>query len=354
MSEVELIHSLNYKSEKLFNVIDTYDNHVYPIKEKIPSKYNEIMTQVYKNTHKSTLSGERLNEWMDNFPNMVDRKIDAEKRKLKVKRKDLKKSKKAKERHKTSHFRNQNIMSQLESIGYYSINQDSKMAKMREGLENDEIIQDLVSEISDPYGSDHDMVEINYDDQFKRQIQEYEDRYKYVYVIEDVEPTVKSKEVVKRVPSKKRPPLKQKKNLKKSTIKKVKEKLISTIVLSKNPITITPVEELEHIKKKPSIKKKRAVKKKPDVKKKPIVKKKLVKKKKSPIKKKSVAKKKPIVKKKLVKKKKHLPKVKSIRAKRRNSPIMGRWTARYRKIGGKKRKVLIRKWKGKIQTRVIN
>ncbi|GAH88623.1 unnamed protein product, partial [marine sediment metagenome] len=85
MSEAELIHSLNYKSEKLFNVIDTYDSQLYPIKKKDPEKYNEIMIQVYKKTHKNGLSGKKLDNWIENFPNMIDRKIATEKKKLKEK-----------------------------------------------------------------------------------------------------------------------------------------------------------------------------------------------------------------------------------------------------------------------------
>lgn len=76
--------------------------------------------------------------------------------------------------------------------------------------------------------------------------------------------------------------------------------------------------------------------------------------KKKTIKKVPIKKKKPVVRKKPVKKKKPLPKVKTMRAKKRNSPITGRWTARYRIIGGKRKKVKIRRWKGKIQTRIIN
>ena len=329
------------------------------MKKKNPDRFYEIMEKTYDQTHKSKISDHKLKEWSEKFPDMIDRKIASEKRKLKKKLKDISKSRKAKERFKTSQLRNQNIMRQLESIGYFAINRDSKMAKMKSGLENDEIIADIIEEISDPYGSDHDMVEINYDDQFKRKIQEYEDRYKYVYVVEDVEP----KEVKKKIPKKKsipkaKPvPKKEVREAIKTPVKKVKDKLFSSVVLSKNPIKITPVGKLEHVKEKPTIKKK-TVKKAP-IKKKTVKKKKPVAKKK-PVKKKPVIKKKPSIKKvpkkkaPVKKRKKPLPKVKSMRAKRRNSPITGRWTARYRTIGGKKKKVLIRRWKGKIQTRIIN
>ena len=306
------------------------------MKKKDPDRFYEIMEKTYDQTHKSGISDHKLKEWSEKFPDMIDRKIASEKRKLKKKLKDIKKSRKAKERFKTSQLRNQNIMRQLESIGYFAINRDSKMAKMKSGLENDEIIADIIEEISDPYGSDHDMVEINYDDQFKRKVKEYEDRYKYVYVVEDVEP-IEEKKIPKKKPiSKAKPiPKKEVREAIKTPVKKVKDKLFSSIVLSKNPIKITPVEKLEHVKEKPTIKKK-------TVKKAPIKKKSVAKKK--PVKKKPVIKKKPSIKKvpkkkaPVKKRKKPLPKVKSMRAKRRNSPITGRWTARYRTIGGKKKR----------------
>lgn len=343
-SSQSYVNQLNYNTQPLFRVIDTFDSEVYPMKEKNPDRFYEIMEKMYDQTHKSKISDQKLKEWSERFPDMMDRKMDSEKRKLKKKLKDISKSRKAKERFKTSQLRNQNIMRQLESIGYFAINRDSKMAKMKSGLENDEIILDIIQEISDPYGSDHDMVEINYDDQFKRKIKEYEDRYKYVYIVEDVKP-IEAIRIPKKklIPEVKPIPKKIKKKTIKTPVKKVKEKLLSSVVLSKNPIKITPVEKLELIKPKPIPKKKKPVKKAPIKKKKAIVKKKPAKKKKlvvkkKPIKKVAIPKKKPPIKKKTVKKKKPLPKVKSMRAKRRNSPITGRWTARYRTIGGKKSK----------------
>ena len=355
-SSQSYVNQLNYNTQPLFRVIDSFDNEIYPIKEKDPDRFYEIMKETYDQTHKSRISDQKLKEWSERFPNMIDRKIESEKRKLKTKLKDITRSRKAKERHKTSQFRNQNIMRQLESIGYFAINRDSKMAKMKAGLENDEIIADIIQEISDPYGSDHDMVEINYDDQFRRKVQEYEDRYKYVYVVEDVEPIKKKISKRELIPKAKPIPKKEERKTIKIPVKKVKEKLFSSVVLSKNPIKITPVEKLEHVKKKPRIKKKpikkAPIKKEKHIKKVAIPKKKTTKKK--PIKKAPIKKKKPTVRKKPIKKKKALPKVKSTRAKKRNSPITGRWTARYRMMGGKRRKVLIRRWKGKIQTRIIN
>ena len=378
MSEAELIHSLNYNSEKLFNVIDTYDNQVYPIKKKDPEKFNKIMSQVYENTHKSILSGKKLESWKENFPNMIDRKIQAEKTKLKKKLKSPKRVKKGKKIYITSQLRNRNILDKMEKLGYYSINTKSKKEKMEAGLKDDEIMADLVEEISDPHGGDHDMVEIMYDNQFKQHIEEYKDRYKYVYAVEDVKPKKKKKDVLIRkdiisVP-KKEVELKKKRPIKITPIKKpIKEKikLFSSIIISENPIKITPAKKLEYIekklpiKKKPVIKKKRVVKKKPikkvPIKKKPpVIKKKPIKKK--PVKKKLVVKKKPIIKKKPpvkklpVKKEKPIKKKpisKTLRVKKRHTPITGRWTARNRIIRGKKRKVKIRRWKGKTQIRII-
>jgi len=382
ISEAELIHSLNYKSEMLFNVIDTYDNQVYPIKKKDPEKFNEIMAQVYKNTNKSKISGKRLDNWIENFPNMVDRKIQAEKTKLKKKLKAPKRVKKGKEIYITSPLRNQNILNKMEKMGYYSINAKGKTERMKAGLKDDEIIADLVEEISDPYGGDHDMVEINYDDQFKSHIEEYKDRYKYVYAVEDSEPKKKEKKDVLirkdiiSIPKKpkKEVELKEKRSVKITPLKKpIKEKikLFSSIILSDNPIKITPAEKLEYVvKKKPAKKKPIPKKRKPSIikkkpTKKPIMKKKPIKKapikkkkpvvKKKPIPKKKPVKKPPVKKKPIVKKKptKKPPIVKTLRVKKRHTPITGRWTARNRIIRGKKRKVKVRRWKGKNQIRII-
>ena len=215
------VNQLNYNAQPLFSVIDTFDNEIYPMKKKNPDRFYEIMEKTYDQTHKSGISDHKLKEWSEKFPDMIDRKIASEKRKLKKKLKDISKSRKAKERFKTSQLRNQNIMRQLESIGYFAINRDSKMAKMKSGLEDDEIIIDIIEEISDPYGSDHDMVEINYDDQFKRKVKEYEDRYKYVYVVEDVEPIEKIKIPNKKpIPKAKPIPKKEETN---TPVKRVKD-----------------------------------------------------------------------------------------------------------------------------------
>ena len=72
------------------------------------------------------------------------------------------------------------------------------------------------------------------------------------------------------------------KSHKKKPIKE-KIKLFSSIILSDNPIKITPTEKLEYVKKKPIKKKKPPVKKKPIPKKKPV--------KKLPVKKKPIIKK---------------------------------------------------------------
>ena len=352
---------MNYNTQPLFKIVDTFDNEIYPIKEKNPDRFYEIMKKTYDQTHKSSISDQKLKEWSENFPNMIDRKIDSEKHKLKEKLKDIKKSKKAKERFKTSQLRNQNIMRQLESVGYFAINTDSKMDKMKAGLENDEIIEDIIQEISDPCGSDHDMVEIDYDKQFKDHIREYEERYEHVYIVEDVEPIEKKKISKKKPIAPEAKPVPKKEEIKsKTVVKKIKEKLFSSVILSKNPIKITPSQKLEYIEPKSIPKKKPIPKTKPIMKKKPVVKKELAKKKKPVVKKKpiikkvAIPKKTPTIRKKPLKKQKLLPKVKSTRAKRRNSPITGSWTARYRMIDGKKRKVLIRKRTGKIQTRIIN
>ena len=319
-SSQSYVNQLNYNIQPLFRVIDTFDTDVYPMKKSNQDRFYEIMKKTYDQTHKSTISDQKLEGWSEKFPNMIDRKIESEKRKVKKKLKDIQKSRKAKERFKTSQLRNQNIMRQLESIGYFSINKDSKMAKMRSGLENDEIIADLIQEISDPFGSDHDMVEINYDDQFKRQVQEYQNRYGHLYVVEDIEP-IKERKTPKKKPISKIKSIPEKEERKTIRIpaKKVKKKLISSIVLSKNPIKITPIERLEHIKpipkRKPTPKAKPTPKKKPTPKAKPTPKKKPTPKAKPTPKRKPTPKAKPIPKKryKVVKRKGYYKTINDVR-----------------------------------------
>lgn len=323
--------------------MDLYDEKIYPLKAKKPDKYNKIMHEAYKRTHKSQPTKTKVDRWSENFPVMLDRKIETEKRKLKEKIKDPKKRKEAQKRFQFSQLRNRNIISQLSKQGYYGVNEKSKRDKMKAGLKDDEIITDLVAEISDPYGGDHDMVEIDYDRQYRQHIKEYEARYK-TYVVEDIPEKKEKKPIIKKekiVPSKIKEKIK--KIIKKPPEKKIKKKPISTLIISKNPIKITPIKNIEFIKPEPT----------PKPIKKPIKKKLPIKKKKPKPRKKPVIPKKPIKKKISVKKKripkKKVPKKKYPRAKKKGTSITGHWTARYRTIKGKKTKVMIRRRKGKIQ-----
>ena len=281
---------MNYNANQLYKVVDFYDFKVFPLKERDPDKYNEIMKEAFRRTHKSPPSKKVLEVWTEKFPVILDQKIEAEKKKIKQKLKDPAKSRRAQERYKVSQLRNRNIINQLAKLGYHGVNEGDKMAMMKEGLENDEIINALVNDIADPMGGDHDMVEIQYDDQFKKHIQGYKERYKYSYIVEDETPPTQKEEIdTTSIEKPKEKPLTTRqsnyqshtikfgdmrpigiKNTKfcsdcglsgkrlysepcfeKKTRKEIMEKIyppkkpVSTLIVSNNPIKITPVEKLE-------------------------------------------------------------------------------------------------------------
>ena len=149
----DLVNRLNYNSQYLFDVINTYDNIVSNHVDK-----REILIEVYNNTHKSRLSTDKMNNWIDNFPNMIDNKINALKNKLKNKNKDKSRSRKAKLRYKTSELRFKNIIRKLNSLGYYGFDITQIRSNMIT-LEDDEIITDMMNEFSE-VNQDHDTLEI--------------------------------------------------------------------------------------------------------------------------------------------------------------------------------------------------
>lgn len=183
LEDQDIINRLNYKTQYLFDVINTYDTYVY----NHPNKQN-ILKEVFKSTHSinTRYSNEKLNNWIDNFPNFIDSKIQA----IKNKKKDEVRSKKQKKRYKESHLRFLNIIRKMNSLGYYDFNEDQIKPKMKL-LEDDEIIQDLINAISDQFGNDHDMLIINENKQNHPKEDYYvqkeeEDYYEYLIINHEI------------------------------------------------------------------------------------------------------------------------------------------------------------------------
>ena len=155
----DLINRLNYKTQYLYDVIKTYDNILYNHKDK-----REILIEVFKLTHSKNTQkkydDDKLNNWIENFPNMIDSKIRYIKKKNKPK--DPIKIAIGKKGYKLSNGRFKTIVRKIENLGYYGFSIDSINGKMEDNLEDDEMIKDIIDENHDDKGNDHDMIE--YDD----------------------------------------------------------------------------------------------------------------------------------------------------------------------------------------------
>ena len=98
------------------------------------------------------------------FDDNLERKIRSEENRLKEINKDPAKTKKAQEQYKTSELRMYNLVSMLESRGYYGYDTNSlreKMIELKNG-ENDEIVNDFINTtLKDEYGNDSDMLYVD-------------------------------------------------------------------------------------------------------------------------------------------------------------------------------------------------
>ena len=152
LSQNELIERLNYKTQYLFDVINTYDTFMIYFDD---SMKRVILKKVFKLTHSinTRYTEKKLNNWCDNFINMIDDKVRA----IKNKKKDMIRSKKARETYKTSELRYLNIIRKIESLGYYGFD-ESQIRDSMKSLEDDEIITDMIQEFSEE-NSDHDQLE---------------------------------------------------------------------------------------------------------------------------------------------------------------------------------------------------
>ena len=152
LSQNELIERLNYKTQYLYDVINTYDTYMSLFDD---SMKRVILKKVFKLTHSvnTRYTEKKLNNWCDNFINMIDDKVRA----IKRKKKDMIRSKKSKETYKTSELRYLNIVRKIESLGYYGFD-ESQIRDNMKSLEDDEIINDMINEFSE-VNQDHDMLE---------------------------------------------------------------------------------------------------------------------------------------------------------------------------------------------------
>ena len=165
----QLANMLSIKSNRLCDVRNTYDNLVYN-----HSNFKEIMLLAYMNSHKSKGSNEQIEKWIEKFPNALDRKIkNAEKENRK--KNWTKKQREYYEsfNNRPSQLRKLQVVRSMNSKGYYGFNQDSIIPKMEKGLTNDEIIEDLIIELRDQFGNDHDMIEFDENKQFQEHYKKY-------------------------------------------------------------------------------------------------------------------------------------------------------------------------------------
>lgn len=153
LEQNELIQRLNYKTNYLYDVVNTYDSFMIHFDD---SMKRVILKKVFKLTHSinTRYTEKKLNNWCDNFINMIDDKVRA----IKNKKKDMIRSKKSKETYKTSELRYLNIIRKIESLGYYGFDETQIRSNMKT-LEDDEIITDMINEFSE-VNQDHDMLEI--------------------------------------------------------------------------------------------------------------------------------------------------------------------------------------------------
>lgn len=170
---------LEYLSKKLDYTKNT--NKLYEIQE-LYNKLNlnkedlkKLMLKLYNNVYKNKIESytKDFNEFYDHrFYDNIERKIRVEEKRLKKLQKDPKKSKEASERYESSELRLYNIMSQMESKGYFDFNINEIRGKMKH-LKDDEIIHDLIEELHSE-GGDIGEGEVDYTSSDKKETQKHE------------------------------------------------------------------------------------------------------------------------------------------------------------------------------------
>ncbi|MHA1291130.1 MAG: hypothetical protein ACTSQJ_00510 [Promethearchaeota archaeon] len=84
----------------------------------------------------------------------------------------------AKKAYKTSELRVQNIIRSLNSKGYFSFDVVQIRDMIRNKFDDDEIIETIVNSFSDECGIDSDMLEVDYDKQFREHLEFIKKRYR--------------------------------------------------------------------------------------------------------------------------------------------------------------------------------
>ena len=160
----DIASKLNYtiSKNKLYKIRELY-NSLKLSEEEQRELMLKVYNKIYENKIKSYTKG--FNEFYEHrFDDNLDRKIRSEENRLKEINKDPAKTKKAQEQYKTSELRMYNLVSMLESKGYYGYDTNSlreKMIELKNG-ENDEIVTDFINTtLKDEYGNDSDMLYID-------------------------------------------------------------------------------------------------------------------------------------------------------------------------------------------------
>ncbi len=190
-SDQELISMLNYNKERLIDVINTYDNYIQKIKDNDNERFLEIMKHVYNTTHSDYIAFHDTKENMkfaEKFPNMIDNKIKAIRKKNKPK--NLKRVNSSTNNYynplKVSELRFKTVNRMLESRDYHNVNSDLIRGKIKELYKsrNLDIVNDIITNLDDQYGNDNDMLETNdkrhYDDHIEFMHSKYQEDIQYI------------------------------------------------------------------------------------------------------------------------------------------------------------------------------
>ncbi len=118
--------------------------------------FKEIMIKVFNLTHKRQITSwnKTIEDWSNKYPDIVSRKINGIKKKLKEASKDLAKAKAAKDRYYSSenlNFRFPTIKKMLDSRGHLNISEFSVWSSLKTNYkwENEEIVNDLIAHKND-------------------------------------------------------------------------------------------------------------------------------------------------------------------------------------------------------------
>lgn len=171
----QLANMLNEKYNRLFDIINTYDNLVYN-----NPNFNEIMNLLYTITHKSNGNKQEREKWIEKFPNEIDRKIENIKKENKKKNRSLKQKEHNRSfNQRATTLRKLNIIRHMNSEGYYGFNEDQIWHLMEIKRTNDEIYEFLIDSLRDKFGNDNDMVEIDEDKQYNDHLDYMNGKYEF-------------------------------------------------------------------------------------------------------------------------------------------------------------------------------